>query len=276
MIIGGSYDTLATTIYLQITGAYDKPGAAAMAVVLLCITLVMFAVQKYYLEAKTAATLTGKASRARMMIEDRSVRVPLTLLCTLVAIFVIMMYVCVPIGACFPTWGYKFFPLTGKWFTQVFTRYKGFKEEAAEIIASRVPERLHETVHRLVNEWDRPILPVPGMEELVRELKRNGYGIYLLSNASVRQPVYWQNVPVKDCFDGTLISAEEHLVKPQPEIYDLLCQRFSLKKEECVFIDDSTPNAEGAFFTGISAIVFHDDVKELRRKLRELDVRCEL
>lgn len=149
-------------------------------------------------------------------------------------------------------------------------------EEAAEIIASRVPERLHETVHRLVNEWDRPILPVPGMEELVRELKRNGYGIYLLSNASVRQPVYWQNVPVKDCFDGTLISAEEHLVKPQPEIYDLLCKRFSLKKEECVFIDDSTPNAEGAFFTGISAIVFHDDVKELRRKLRELDVRCEL
>ncbi len=127
MIIGGSYDTLATTIYLQITGAYDKPGAAAMAVVLLCITLMMFAVQKYYLEAKTAATLTGKASRARMMIEDRSVRVPLTLLCTLVAIFVIMMYVCVPIGACFPTWGYKFFPLTGKWFTQVFTRYKGFK-----------------------------------------------------------------------------------------------------------------------------------------------------
>ena len=39
MIIGGSYDTLATTIYLQITGAYDKAGAAAMAVVLLCITL---------------------------------------------------------------------------------------------------------------------------------------------------------------------------------------------------------------------------------------------
>ena len=26
MIIGGSYDTLATTIYLQITGAYDKDG----------------------------------------------------------------------------------------------------------------------------------------------------------------------------------------------------------------------------------------------------------
>ena len=127
MIIGGSYDTLATTIYLQITGAYDKEGAAAMAVVLLSITLLMFAVQKYYLEAKTAATLTGKASRARMLISDKSVTVPLTVLCSLAAIFVVMMYLCVPIGALFPTWGYKFSPLTFKWFTQVFTKYKGLK-----------------------------------------------------------------------------------------------------------------------------------------------------
>ena len=127
MIIGGSYDTLATTLYLQITGAYDKAGAAAMAVVLLCITMGMFAVQKYYLEAKTSATLTGKASRARMLIEDKSVRLPLTILCSLVAMFVILMYICVPIGACFPTWGFKFFPLTGKWFKLIFTRYRGFK-----------------------------------------------------------------------------------------------------------------------------------------------------
>ena len=127
MIIGGSYDTLATTIYLQITGAYDKAGAAAMAVVLLCITLLMFAVQKYYLEAKTAATLTGKASRGRMLIEDKSVKIPLTILCSLAACFVIMMYLCVPIGSFFPTWGYKFFPLTGKWFGLIFTRYHGLQ-----------------------------------------------------------------------------------------------------------------------------------------------------
>ena len=127
MIIGGSYDTLATTIYLQITGSYDKPGAAAMAVVLLCITLALFIVQKYYLERKTAATLTGKASRARMLIEDKSVKTPLTILCALAAGFVILMYICVPIGAFFPTWGFKFFPLTTKWFELVFTRYHGFQ-----------------------------------------------------------------------------------------------------------------------------------------------------
>ena len=126
MIIGGSYDTLATTIYLQITGAYDKEGAAAMAVVLLTITLAMYLVQKYVLEAKTAATLTGKASRARMLIEDKSVTVPLTILCSMIALFVILMYICVPFGALFNTWGYDF-SLTTKWFVRVFEKYKGFK-----------------------------------------------------------------------------------------------------------------------------------------------------
>ena len=126
MIIGGSYDTLATNIYLQITGAYDKNGASAMAVVLLLITLCMFIVQKYYLEAKSTATLSGKASRARMLITDKSVTLPLSIICSVFALFVIMMYVCVPFGALFRTWGYDFH-LTTKWFEQVFKRYKGFK-----------------------------------------------------------------------------------------------------------------------------------------------------
>lgn len=126
MIIGGSYDTLATTIYLQITGAYDKQGAAAMAVVLLSITMLMYLVQKYVLEKKTAATLTGKASRARMLIEDKSVTLPLTILCSLVALFVVLMYICVPLGACFNTWGYDF-TLTPKWFIRVFEKYKGLQ-----------------------------------------------------------------------------------------------------------------------------------------------------
>ncbi|MBR4331748.1 MAG: iron ABC transporter permease, partial [Clostridia bacterium] len=137
MIIGGSYDTLATTIYLQITGAYDKNGACAMAVVLLGITMVMFMVQKYYLEKKTAATLTGKASRARMLIEDKSVTIPLTVFCSLVALFVILMYVCVPFGALFKTWG-RDFTLTTKWFEQVFTRYKGLKAFQDSFILSLI------------------------------------------------------------------------------------------------------------------------------------------
>lgn len=100
MLIGGSYDTLATTIYLQVTGAYDSTGAAAMSVVLLMLTVVLFLIQKYYLEKKTAATLTGKASRMRMLIEDKSVTVPLTIFCGCVAAFVLLMYIWCPSALC--------------------------------------------------------------------------------------------------------------------------------------------------------------------------------
>lgn len=146
-------------------------------------------------------------------------------------------------------------------------------EEAAEIVCRRVPERLHDAVRRLVGMWDRPILPVEGMYELVEELKGMGYGIYLLSNASFRQHDYWPRVPASKFFDGTLISADVKLVKPQPEIYRLLCDKFSLLPEECVFIDDSTSNAEGAYFCGINALVFHGDAHEMRLKLNELGVK---
>ena len=125
MLIGGSYDTLATTIYLQVTGAYDKVGAAAMAVVLLSLTLVLFLIQKYYLEKRTVATLTGKASRERMLIADKSVTRPLTLLCTLFSAFVVLMYISVPFGALFKLWG-RNYSLSTVHFDYIF-KYGGLR-----------------------------------------------------------------------------------------------------------------------------------------------------
>ncbi|MBP3428277.1 MAG: iron ABC transporter permease [Clostridia bacterium] len=137
MMIGGDYDTLATTIYLRITGgSYDTNGAAAMAVVLLGITLVLFLIQKYYLEAKTAATLTGKASRARALIDDRSVRLPLVTACSLLSAFVIMMYVAIPFGALFKLWG-RDYSLSLKWFNQLF-RDDGFKAFTDSFVLSLI------------------------------------------------------------------------------------------------------------------------------------------
>ena len=141
--------------------------------------------------------------------------------------------------------------------------------EAESVMCSRLPERLHGYVREFVYDWDKPLYPVRGMAPLVRELKEKGYGIYLLSNAASRQHEYWPRIPASRFFDGTLISADVKLVKPQPEIYRLLCETFSLIPDECVFIDDAINNAEGAFLCGMHPIVFHDDVSELRARLRE-------
>ena len=72
-----------------------------------------------------------------MLITDKSVTVPLTVLCSALAIFVILMYICVPFGAMFKTWGYDFH-LTLKWFGLVFSRYKGFKAFKDSFILSLI------------------------------------------------------------------------------------------------------------------------------------------
>lgn len=147
-------------------------------------------------------------------------------------------------------------------------------EETAEpIMCTRLPEHLHEAVHQLASCWDQPIIPVEGMYGLVRELKDAGYGIYLLSNASVRQHDYWPRVPGSEFFDGTLISADEKIMKPQPEIYHLCMERFGLKPEECIFIDDVQANVDGAIACGIAGVVFRGDVSVLRSSLKNAGIR---
>lgn len=141
--------------------------------------------------------------------------------------------------------------------------------DALKSIRARTPQRLHDAVEKLVTMWERPILPVDGIFELIGDLKRKGFGIYLLSNASVRQHEYWPRIPASRFFDGKLISADVKLVKPQPEIYRLFCKTFRLAPEECFFVDDTPQNVEGAFVAGIPGFVFNNDTPALRDALQK-------
>ena len=148
-------------------------------------------------------------------------------------------------------------------------------EEAAEAVCRRVPEHLHGVVREVVTGWwQQPMRPIPGMADLVRELKGNGYGIYLLSNANLALRSYFPRIPGSECFDGLMVSAEEKLLKPNPEIFRALLERFSLEAERCFFVDDSPANVEGAMRVGLSGCVFKGDTQALRRKLRSTGIRC--
>lgn len=150
------------------------------------------------------------------------------------------------------------------------------EERAMEIFRARLPERLHEIARELVCFWwQQPLRHIEGMAELIRELKGNGYGVYVLSNAGLPLRQYWPRLPGAECFDGVLVSAEEKLLKPQPEIFRTLLERYSLEAEECVFIDDSLANVEGAVYCGMQGIFFRGSAAELRQELRALGVRCE-
>ncbi len=147
------------------------------------------------------------------------------------------------------------------------------REETAEpLMCQRLPRHLHDAVHRLVSCWDQPMLPMEGMAALVAELREKGYNIYLLSNASLRQHDYWPRIPGWEHFQGKLISADVQVMKPHPDYYRLALEKFSLKAEECFFIDDVPANIEGALFCGIPGAVFHADVRLLRQQLRAAGV----
>lgn len=148
-------------------------------------------------------------------------------------------------------------------------------EEAVRSVCARLPEKFHNRVRHFVLHWhDDHLIPMPGMGELVRELKENGYRILLLSNAGDALRSYFPRIPGAECFDGLMVSAEEKLLKPQHEIYERLYSRFHVCPEECIFIDDSPANVEGAILTGMQAVIFRGDVSALRRQLRAAGVTC--
>lgn len=148
-------------------------------------------------------------------------------------------------------------------------------EQIVTQVCRRLPEDLHPAVEELVlGWWRRPLVPMEGMAELIRELKEKGYNIYLLSNASVDLRKYFHRIPGSEYFDGLMVSAEERLLKPQHEIYHTLHSRFRLEPGRCLFIDDSPANIEGALCTGMEGIIFRGDTARLRRELvqRGIDV----
>lgn len=135
------------------------------------------------------------------------------------------------------------------------------------IALSRLPERLHAVARSLIWEWFRPLEPIPGMAALIAAFKARGCGIYLLSNASHMQPKYWPDIPGSGLFDGAVVSALEKRVKPEPEIFHILLDRYGLNAEDCVFIDDMQKNVDAAEAVGIKGIRFDGSAEHLRNQL---------
>ena len=145
--------------------------------------------------------------------------------------------------------------------------------DSSEIICARLPEEYREMARDLIFRWDKPIRPIDGMAELVKDCKQAGLSVYLLSNASVRLPEYWVRVPGHEYFDGIAVSGLLHAVKPMPEIYRHVLDTYDLKAEECLFVDDMPMNVSGALQVGMQGFVFRGNADALRQELRNLGIR---
>ena len=149
----------------------------------------------------------------------------------------------------------------------------------AQVDAGRSPKEVTEERVALFPEWEKEIRlyfdrwidmmgdGIPGMEALVRDYKARGYGAWGLTNWSWETfPLIRDRYPVFGLLDGFVVSGKEKTVKPGPRIYRILLERYGLRAEECIFIDDNPKNTAGAEAVGIRGLVFQD-AAQLRRDL---------
>jgi putative hydrolase of the HAD superfamily len=98
----------------------------------------------------------------------------------------------------------------------------------------------------------------PDVWERVHLLKEQGYGIYLLSNYP--ESLFKKHTRYADFLydiDGMMVSYMIKKAKPDQAIYKALCDKYYLKKDECLFFDDRIENVEGAIDFGMQSVQVH-------------------
>jgi iron(III) transport system permease protein len=77
----------------------------ALATILLTLSILMFVLQKYWVGNKSYVTLTGKPSRVRELVTDKTILATFGIPCFLIALFIIVLYVLIPVGSFVKLWG---------------------------------------------------------------------------------------------------------------------------------------------------------------------------
>ena len=105
----------------------------------------------------------------------------------------------------------------------------------------------------LVDRMFGHIRPDDEMVDALRRARAQGVRTGLISNSMGAGRYDRSAFP--ELFDGVVISGEEGMHKPQPEIYELGCERVGLAPADCVFVDDLRENCDGAEAVGMTAIL---------------------
>ncbi|HEY1238022.1 MAG TPA: HAD family phosphatase [Solirubrobacterales bacterium] len=119
----------------------------------------------------------------------------------------------------------------------------------------------------LIDSMFAGMKPDVPMVAAVKEIRAAGLLTGMISNSWSTS--HYDRQLLEELFDGTVISAEVHMHKPQPEIYRLAADRLGVEPAQCIFVDDLRENCDGAEAVGMTA-VRHRSAPETIAKLAEL------
>ncbi len=141
--------------------------------------------------------------------------------------------------------------------------------EVAAMVAAEHPDH-HDLVMAFADRWVETLGEViAGSVTILEELARRGVRLYALSNwGRDTFAMIEANYPFFEHFDAMVISGREGITKPDPAIFELLCERHGFDPADAVFIDDSTANISAAASLGFDALLFTSP-EQLREQLVE-------
>jgi len=144
-------------------------------------------------------------------------------------------------------------------------------ESARYEFLEQFPEK--DTIINLFFEvWTEILIPIQENVQILKDLKKNGYNCYYLSNFI--EEAYWIVIKKFDFFsffNGGIISSLVKLIKPESEIYSCLLKKYELKPEECLFIDDVIGFLRPAKRLGFMTIHYTPE-SDLRQELNNLGI----
>lgn len=143
-------------------------------------------------------------------------------------------------------------------------------ENQAQCVAelqAKQPE-YSEAIALYVSNWREMLTgEMPGMRELIYELRSKNHELFGLTNWSMETfPEARERFSILQLIDRYVVSAAEGLVKPDTRLFQVLLDRYGLKAEECTFIDDNPDNVAAAERMGMHGIVF-TNAESLRKEL---------
>ena len=148
-------------------------------------------------------------------------------------------------------------------FIPLETVIKGMKEAN--------PEIAKDIDFLFAQDYGKFVIPRDYSGPWLKSMKERGMNVYLLTNYPdmIFDVHYERCFPFTESVDGMVVSAKEYKVKPDPDIYRILLEKYDLKPEECVFIDDRAENIEAAKILNFNAIRF-TNIDEVKEKLDKL------
>lgn len=143
--------------------------------------------------------------------------------------------------------------------------------EATELLVALHPDWEKE-IRMYYDEWETMLKDaIHETVETLLELKKK-YKVYGLTNWSAQTfPIALDRFEFFQVFDGILVSGKEKLIKPDEKIFERMMEKFHLKPEDCLFIDDNIKNVETSRAFGIQTIHFLNP-EDLRETLVEMEI----